>query len=203
MNKKLFNKSFFICFAAVLVMTSLTAAQIKKVKTANSINYNNDSPDEKLKRLSIRLEVEGSSAENNSAFVIGKDKQVIIRVLASVSDQRTIGLGYADKPGRFKLIMLGNDNTALPYPAATEERLKREWKEIERRKSPDAIVRYSGPSLFITPNRENVIDRLNLADWYGKPAPGIYRIKVLFGFGDNENENKIQSEIITLKIVSE
>lgn len=196
----MFRKPLFICFA-ILLMMSFIVAQNTKRRAPDPSKQNLDSPDDKLKKISLRLEVKGGLTENDSTFKIEKDKEVIVQVLASVSDQRLIGLGYARKPTRFKLILLGNDNNALSYPVATQERIRQEWAEIERRKSPDVMFRSSGPSLFIVPSKETVIGLLDLKDWYGKLNPGVYRIRVLFGFGNSENENTIQSETITLKII--
>jgi len=52
----------------------------------------------------------------------------------------------------------------------------------------------------MTPNRDTVIGTINIADWYGKLSPGTYRAVVLFGFGDNENEKKIQSDVVTFEV---
>ena len=194
-------KVFYFLLVVVLFTPTLVNSQINKRKIPDQTKVNLDSNDEKLKKMSIRIEIENEVVAKDSILKISKDKAITIKVLASVSDQRTIGL--SNKQNKFILftpLLLGNNDTPFAYPDATQDKLKEKWNEQKRSENPNTLVRGGGPSNLISPGQQNLIGLLNIADWYGKLEPGVYRAVVLFGFGANEKEQKIQSNVITFEV---
>jgi hypothetical protein len=159
--------------------------------------YNRDSNDERLKKIAIRLETTDDYFNKNSVTRFSKDKNILLRVFVKSLDSRIIALGY-HKQLRFTPQILDNKGKIVPYPKITQERLRKEWDEVERRKSLDAMFRESGPSFFITEKEESL--SLNIADWYGKLEPGTYKVVVLFRFGEDENDKKITTNIIKFNV---
>lgn len=192
----MFDRLFCLALFTYLLFVNIVSAQKPSTTPHPPLKYNMDSKEEKLRKINIRLEIKESIQERNQIFRIPKDKEVVIQVLGKTLDERIIALGFAKKE-RFTLYLLGNNNLPFEYPQSTKENLTKMWNDVELKKS--FLGKGGGPAVFIF-ERESLLGSLKIADWYGKLEPGVYKVVVLFGFGDNEKEKKIQSEPITFEI---
>jgi len=145
MVKKLISVMTFLA----LLPTNSVYAQ-RKSRLPDPAKYNLDSSDEKLKKIAIRLEV----VSDYSAIVKGtllkylKTRIFFCAVVARVSDERSIALDYVNNGDflRYKPLLLGSNDFAIPYPASTQERSKRRGicrrnRSGEKRFSGKAVAR--------------------------------------------------------------
>lgn len=192
------NKKLLFIFALSMLVTNTTSAQITAKRIIDPSKYNLESNEEKLKKINLKLEIVDND-RNSKDFKIPNNEDVLIRVLASVSDKRIIALGNnINQFVQFKPLLLGQNDVPLPYPPSSSEKIGQAYREFERRKNPDSIVASSGPSVFISPDQENTISLINIADWYGKLPPGYY--KVVVGFSFDGSNNIIYSSPISFEI---
>lgn len=191
------SKTFLIILATILSLVSIINAQKPSRTPYPESYYNRDPNNERLKKISIKLELADDYHNKKSLKNFSKEKDVYLRVLAKSSD-RIIALGYS-RMRRFRPVLLDNKGVVIPYTLAKQEQLREEWRYIELLNSENSIGRQSGPSDFIG-EKEWSKWMFNIDNWYGKLEPGIYKISVLFGFGESENEKKIKTNIIKFKV---
>lgn len=191
------GKFFIIIFVMFFSMVSLVNAQQPKRTPYPESKYNREPNDERLKKISMRLELTDDYFNKKSITKFTKEKTLFLRILAKSKDSRIIALGYF-RQRRFTPLMLDSKGIVIPYSLAASEKIRKEWEEVERRKSPNYLVRDSGPSDFIGEQWGKWM--FNIADWYGKLEPGTYKVAVLFGFGESENEKKIKTKFVKFKI---
>lgn len=193
------TKKLIFIFVLCISLINITNAQTTKQRNIDPSKYNLESNDEKLKKINLRLEIMDAVTDNGTIFRIPRDREVLIKVLASVSDKRIIALGNnINQFVQFKPLLLGQNDSPVEYPPPTAEKIEQVNRRVQQRKNPDAIVASSGPSVFISPDKENTISIINIADWYGKLPPGSYKIVV--GFGFDESNNKVFSSPVVFEI---
>lgn len=191
-------KLFIISFMLIISTVSLVNAQQPRRTPYPESKYNRDPNDERLKKISMRLELTDDYFNKKSITKFPKEKDIHLQIFAKSKDSRIIALGLS-KLRFFIPLLFDNKGNVIPYTKMAQEKLQEEWKEVERRKSPNGFFRDSGPSDFIG-EKETRIRNFNIAFWYGKLVAGNYKVGVLFGFGESENEKKIKTKFVKFTV---
>lgn len=198
LEKNMFEKFFIIIFMLLISIVSIVNAQQPKRTPYPESKYNREPNEQRLKKISMRLELTDDYFNKKSITKFPKEKDIYLQIFAKSKDPRIIALGLS-KLRFFIPLLFDNKGNVIPYTKTAQEKLREEWKEVKRRKSPNAFFRDSDPSDFIG-EKETRMRNFNIAFWYGKIEAGNYKVAVSFGFGESENEKKIKSNVVKFRV---
>lgn len=194
----MFGKFFIVSFLMLISMVIIVNAQQPKRTPYPESKYNREPNDERLKKISMRLELTDDDYYKNKKPItkFSIEKNIYLQIFAKSKDSRIIALGFSEKR-RFTPLLI-NDKGIIPFTNQKQEQLRVEWERVELMKSGNTLGWRSGPSDFIGEDWSKWM--FNIADWYGKLEPGNYKVAVFFGFGESENEKKIKTKFVKFKI---